>query len=91
MHKENTSPKLLTGKMKGQIIASFYKEESSKSDILEVHTIAKLKPGRHRGTQCGVGEQRPKSGQHGLMIPWVTLGETFLLHGLHLGEVLLPV
>lgn len=45
LHKKNNSPKPLTGKWEGLIVARFYKQQSSRSKVLEAQTIAGVEPG----------------------------------------------
>lgn len=40
LHKRNTSPKSVTGKWEGLIIASFYKQQSPNFEVLEFHTTS---------------------------------------------------
>lgn len=42
LHKENTSPNLLTGKMRGIDYHKFSQHWSSKTKVLEVHSMASV-------------------------------------------------
>ena len=67
LHKQKTSLELLR-KTRGVDHHKFYKEHGSKSEVLEVHAIARVKPGGLSGSY-GEGGERPGSRQHGLRIP----------------------
>jgi len=45
--KENTSPKPLTGIREELIIMSFYNQQSSKTEVLEVCAMAGVEPNKH--------------------------------------------
>lgn len=57
------------------MIASFYKQQSSKSEVLEVPAISGVMPGGLNHALVGK-EGRGPSGYCGPRIPWVTPGET---------------
>lgn len=78
------------------IITRFYKqqngksEKSEKSEVLEGHTITRVDSGGHSGASVEM-EDRGLGTERVLRIPWVMLGETDSLLGLHLGGTTLPL
>lgn len=52
---------------------SLYNQWSAKTEVLEVHTMGSVKPGRH----CGTHMEKEGRGQHDLRIPLDALGEIF--------------
>lgn len=66
LHKKNSCPKPLTRKRTWLIIASFYKHQSSKYEVLEVFSIAGVEAG---GLTLLLWGRRPQREQHGLRTP----------------------
>ena len=49
LHKKNSSPKPLMGKMRGADSHKIYRQKSSKSEVLEACAITRVEPGEYGG------------------------------------------